>query len=84
MDHRMRGVRTLGVLLVAAVACVAIAACGSSNNSGQAGSLLKQTFAGGHSVKSGVLWLKLLVGRFCSHLTSPVFLSKAIRRENFG
>ena len=76
MDHWMRGVRTLGVLLVAAVACVAIAACGSSNNSGQAGSLLKQTFSGSHPVNSGSLLFSLtLTPSGSSTLKGPISLS---------
>lgn len=76
MDHRMRGVRTLGVVLVAAVAAVAIAACGSSNDSGQASSLLKQTFSGSHPVNSGNLLFSLtLTPAGSSTLKGPISLS---------
>ncbi len=76
MDHRMRGVRTFGVLLVAALAGVAIAACGSSNDSGQASSLLKQTFSGSHPVNSGNLLFSLtLTPSGSSTLKGPISLS---------
>lgn len=76
MDHRMRGARTLGVLLVSALACLAVAACGSSNSSGQAGPLLKETFSGSHPVNSGNLVFSLtLTPSGSSTLKGPISLS---------
>ncbi len=78
MDDRMRGVRTLGVLLVTALVSLAVAACGSSssNNSGQANSLLKQTFSGSHPVNSGNLSFSLtLTPSGSSTLKGPISLS---------
>ncbi len=74
------GVRRLGPLIAAIVAVVGLAACGSSSgsggSSGSAQSLLKQTFSGGHSVKSGVLGFELrLTPTGSSTLTTPITLS---------
>ncbi len=76
MDRRMRGVRTLAVVVVSALACLAIAACGSSNDSGQASSLLKETFSGSHPVNSGNLLFSLtLTPSGSSTLKGPISLS---------
>jgi hypothetical protein len=82
MQAQIRGIRTLGPFATAIVAAVALAACGSSSNSssssssGSAQSLLKQTFSGGHSVKSGVLGFELtLKPTGSSTLSTPITLS---------
>jgi hypothetical protein len=78
MHRRSRGWRRTGWLLIlSAVAATALAACGSSSSSSSASAsaptLLKQTFSGGHSVKSGVLDLDLsLTPTGSSTLTSPI------------
>jgi hypothetical protein len=77
MDDRMRGVRTLAATLVVVLVSLAVAACGSSsNNSGQASSLLKDTFSGSHPVNSGNLSFSLtLTPSGSTTLTSPISLS---------
>lgn len=68
-------------LVFCAIACaLAVAACGSSSasntSSGSVQSLLSQTFAKGHSVKSGVLGFSLSVTPTgSSTLTTPIVLS---------
>ena len=48
------------MLLVALLSAAVLAACGSaSSGSGSAQTLLKQTFSGSHTVKSGVLTFDL-------------------------
>jgi hypothetical protein len=73
------GPRRLTLLLVVIVAASVLSACGSSSDSSSssnAQTLLKQTFGGGHSVKSGVLDLGLtLTPTGSSTLTSPITLS---------
>jgi hypothetical protein len=72
------GIRRLGPFMGAIVAVVALAACGSSSSggSGNAQSLLKQTFSGGHSVKSGVLGFGLTIKPTgSSTLSTPITLS---------
>jgi hypothetical protein len=80
MHTRNRGCNRLALLVVAVFAAVALAACGSSSSSsspsGSAQSLLKQTFSGGHTVKSGVLGFSLTVTPTgSSTLTTPISLS---------
>jgi len=77
MDDRMRGMRTLGVVLAVALVSLVVAACGSSsNNSGQASSLLKETFSGSHPVNSGNLNFSLtLTPSGSSTLKGPISLS---------
>src|SRR5450755_3294652 len=72
------GIKRLGPLSAAIVAVLALAACGSSSSSGSgnAPSLLKETFSSGHSVKSGVLGFVLTVKPTgSSMLTTPITLS---------
>jgi hypothetical protein len=73
------GIRRLGPFVAAIVAVIALAACGSSSSGGSSGnaqSLLKQTFSSGHSVKSGVLGFALtLKPTGSSTLTTPLTLS---------
>jgi hypothetical protein len=70
-----------GLLLGALVAALALAACGSSStgssgSSGSAQSLLKQTFASGKPVKSGVLGITFTLNPSgSSTLSTPVSLS---------
>jgi hypothetical protein len=69
-----------GLLLSALVAALALAACGSSStgsgSSGSAQSLLKQTFASGHPVKSGLLGISFtLTPSGSSTLTTPISFS---------
>ncbi len=68
-----------GLLLSAVVACLALAACGSSGGSGSSGSaqtLLKQTFASGKPVKSGVLGISLTLNPSgSSTFTTPISFS---------
>lgn len=69
-----------GLLLSAVVAALALAACGSSSSgtgsSGNAQSLLNQTFSAGHPVKSGVLTIALNVTPSgSSTLNGPIGLS---------
>ncbi len=79
MHRRTRSLRRLALLLVAVAAASIVAACGSSANSSSssnAQTLLKQTFSGTHSVKSGVLDLGIsLAPTGSSTLTSPISLS---------
>ena len=75
MDDRIRGIRSALVLLGAALALAGLAACGS-DSSGQAQSLLKQTFSGPHKVQSGNLTVNLTITPSGSTtLTGPVSLS---------
>jgi hypothetical protein len=81
MQAQIRGIRGLGPFAAAIVAVVVLAACGSSSSSssssaGSAQSLLKQTFSGGHTVKSGVLGFTLtLKPTGSSTLSTPITLS---------
>ncbi len=71
----------LGLLLGSVAVSLVAGACGSStgagaSSSGNAQSLLQQTFSSGHSVKSGVLGFTLTVNPSgSSTLTTPVSLS---------
>ena len=60
MHDRFRGIRSALALLGAVLAVAGLAACGSSS-SGDASSLLKQTFSGPHAVNSGNLTVNLTV-----------------------
>lgn len=69
-----------GLLLSAVVAALALAACGSSSggsgSSGDAQTLLKQTFASGKPVKSGILGISFtLHPSGSSTFTTPISLS---------
>jgi len=75
MHDRTRGIRSALALLGAALALAGLAACGS-DSSGQAQSLLKQTFSGPHKVQSGNLTVNLtMTPSGSSTLTGPVSLS---------
>lgn len=68
--------RTIFGLLATAVAALALAACGSSGSSGQATSLLRQTFSGKHTVNSGELNVSLTLNPSgSSTLKGPITLS---------
>jgi hypothetical protein len=77
MHDRIRGSRAACALLIAALASLAPSACGSSSSSsGNATTLLKQTFGGAHSVTSGKLSFTLTVNPSGSRtLTGPISLS---------
>ncbi len=79
MHRGTSGLGRLALLLVAILATSAVAGCGSSSSSSSssnAQTLLKQTFSGSHTVKSGVLDLVLsLAPTGSSTLTSPISLS---------
>jgi hypothetical protein len=69
-------IRTTLVLVLAAIAVVAVSACGSSSNSGDAKTLLDQTFSGAHPVNSGTLSFSLtLTPSGSSTLTKPISIS---------
>jgi hypothetical protein len=71
----VKGFRIVGALLAAGLAALALAACGSSS-SGQAQSLLRQTFSGKHTVNSGNLNVSLAVNPSgSSTLKGPITLS---------
>jgi hypothetical protein len=68
--------RTICALLAAACIATAVAACGSSSSSGQANSLLRQTFSGKHTVNSGNLNVSVSVNPSgSSTLRGPITLS---------
>ena len=76
MLGRIRQSRGLSALLIAAVVSIAVGACGSSKPSGNAASLLKQTFTGAHTVTSGKLNFSLTLDPSgSSTLTGPISLS---------
>jgi hypothetical protein len=76
MHHWIRGLRPAAALVACAIATVLLAACGSSSGSGNAQSLLKQTFGGTHKVNSGNLAFTVTVDPTgSSTITSPVVLS---------
>jgi hypothetical protein len=75
MHQGIRGARIGGVLGALALT-VTLAACGSSGSSGDAASLLKQTFGQSHTVTSGNLSLSLNVASSGSTAsTHPITLS---------
>jgi hypothetical protein len=75
VHRRSRTAQALFVLLVASLAALAVAACGSSS-SGNAGTLLKQTFSGSHTVNSGNLNVDLtLTPSGSSTIKGPISLS---------
>jgi hypothetical protein len=71
--------KRLGPVIATIVAVLALTACGSSSgsaSSGDAQSLLKQTFSSGHTVKSGVLSFNLsLKPTGSSTISTPVTLT---------
>lgn len=76
MHHQIRGRRVVYALLVATVTLLTLSACGSSGSSGDASTLLKQTFSGSHTVNSGNLSFSLTVNPSGSRiLTGPITLS---------
>jgi hypothetical protein len=75
MQGRVRGV---GVVVAACVVAITIAACGSSSggSSGNAQTLLRQTFSGSHTVNSGDLSFSITINPSgSSKLTTPITLS---------
>jgi hypothetical protein len=78
MFDRMRGTRAAVMLLFAAIAVLALSACGTSSGSasGNASSLLKQTFGGAHKVDSGNLTFNVTVDPSgSSTLKAPISLN---------
>jgi hypothetical protein len=77
MHDRIRGLPAVVVVLCAGLVAVGLAACGGSGGgSDAASSLLKQTFAGSHQVKSGNLAFTVTLNPSGSRtLTSPIVLS---------
>jgi hypothetical protein len=76
MHDRIRGLRPLCALAIAAIAALVVSACGSSSGSGNASSLLNQTFTGSHNVNSGNLNFSVTVNPSgSSTLTEPITLS---------
>jgi hypothetical protein len=76
MRHRNRGLPALCGLLAIAVASIAIAGCGGSGSTGNAKTLLHQTFTGAHTVNSGDLSFTLSVNPTgSSTLSGPITLS---------
>jgi len=74
MQPKTRGLRFACTLLAAGLATLALSACGSS--SGDAASLLKQTFSGAHTVNSGNLSFNVAVNPSGSTtLNGPIGLS---------
>ncbi len=70
-----RGMRIIGALLLPVLAAIVVSGCGSSS-SGDANSLLRQTFSGSHTVNSGNLNFALTVSPNGSRtLTSPITIS---------
>jgi hypothetical protein len=68
--------RTICAALAAGLVVLALAACGSSGSSGQASSLLRQTFSGKHTVNSGNINVSLSVNPSgSSTLKGPLTLS---------
>jgi hypothetical protein len=76
MLDRFRRLRLAAALVAAVLVAVALAACGSSSNSGNAKTLLRQTFSGSHTVNSGNLSFALTVTPSgSSTLKGPITLS---------
>jgi hypothetical protein len=80
MHRQIRARARIGLLSSALVAAVVLAACGSSggsgSSSGNAQSILRQTFSNTHDIRSGVLDFALTVDPAgSSTLTSPLSLS---------
>ena len=76
MDHRTRTLRWALALLTAAATALTLSACGGSSSSGEAASLLHQTFSGTHKITSGNLNFNLTVNPSGSKtLTGPISLS---------
>lgn len=75
MDHRNRMLRISALAALIAV-CLGLAACGSSSSPGDATALLKDTFSGPHTVKSGQLNVALTVDPSgSSTIKGPISLS---------
>jgi hypothetical protein len=76
MHYGRSAFRILVVIALAAIAAVLIGACGSASSSGNANTLLGQTFSGSHKVNSGVLNLNLTIDPAgSSTLSGPITLS---------
>ena len=76
MDHRTRTLRWVLALATPAASALVLAACGGGSSSGDAATLLHQTFAGSHKITSGNLSFNLTVNPSGSKtLTGPISLS---------
>ncbi len=85
MEHRARTLRWALALLTAAVAALALAACGGGGSSGDAATLLHQTFSGTHKITSGDLNFNLTVNPSGSKtLTGPISLSLSGPFQSLG
>src|SRR5579884_1310751 len=83
MRQKMRMIKATVTVLSALIACVALAACGGS--SGNANTLLQQTFSGHHTVNSGNLSFSVTVDPSGStSLTTPLSLSFGGPFQNLG
>src|SRR5947209_18341462 len=75
MEHRIRGIAVTVALLASAGLALALSACGGGS-SGQAKTLLKQTFSGPHKVDSGNLSFNLTVNPTGSRtLSGPITIT---------
>lgn len=85
MEHPNRGIRVTLVLLVLALSALALNACGGSDSSSQARSLLKQTFGGTHTVNSGNVNFSLTVNPSgSSTITTPISFGFAGPFQSLG
>lgn len=76
MPRRIAGLRRPVAVGLALLAAAVLAACGGSSGSGQAQTLLRQTFSGPHAVKSGILSFALtLTPSGSSIVHGPISLS---------
>jgi hypothetical protein len=85
MKNRKTGFRASLGLVLAALAALAISACGGGGSSSNASQLLKQTFSGHHTIKSGQLALSVSVTPSgSSTLTGPISLSFGGPFQSYG
>jgi len=84
MEHRARTLRWALALLTAVATALALAACGGGS-SGDAATLLHQTFSGNHKITSGNLNFNLTVNPSGSKtLTGPISLSLSGPFQSLG
>lgn len=83
MSYRKRSLRYACALVGAALLALAVAACGGS--SGDATQLLRESFQGTHTIRSGMVNFSLSVTPSGSHtLTSPISFSFTGPFQNLG